>query len=110
MNFTLMSFAEVAERSGLNPNGGARTVRKWVSGGALPVITLPSGAKRIDSRDFEKFIESRKTPAIATPEPKSLLASLGLPKRSRTPRPTTSRSTEPTPPPCGLGSKRRGAG
>jgi len=96
-----MSFAEVAERSGLNPNGGVRTVRKWASGGALPVVTLPSGAKRIDSRDFEMFIESRKTTVnVNSPDPKQLLSSLGLPKRSR--------STEPPPPPWASGQSGGG--
>ena len=111
MNFVLLTFEQVAEASGLRSKGGIRTVRKWASSGHLPVVRLPSGAVRVDSRDYEKFIMEHKTPAIAAPDPNSLLASLGLPKRSRPWASTTSHSTEPTPPRAASGQKKvRGAG
>ena len=84
MNFVLLTYEQVAERSGLR---SARTVRKWVSSGQLPVVRLPSGAVRVDSRDFEKFVMDHKIPAVATPDPEKLLATLGLPAR-RSERPT----------------------
>jgi excisionase family DNA binding protein len=38
------------------------TVRRWIKGGKLPAIRLPSGHYRISLRDFRRFLEQHDIP------------------------------------------------
>ena len=43
------------------------TVRRWIKGGELPAIRLPSGHYRINTRDFREFLRRWNMPALGAP-------------------------------------------
>ena len=54
----MVGISEAARRLGVHQN----TLRKWADEGVLPTLRLPSGHRRFDVEELERFREAMATP------------------------------------------------